>query len=247
MLAVAGHARPHARRPVASTWPTPDNRRRTLYGAVSRHDLDPLLRLFDFPDPNITSDERTGDDRAAAAAVRAQQRVHGPQRQGAGRPRAGRLRRGRRATGSGRPSGCSTAGPPTDARGRSSAWRSSRPPSRRRDDERLTRWEQYAQVLLAAQRIRCSSIDRVANRATAPSHAIRPSGVCDDSTDPRRPVPPRGARPHRRRLRRARPGRRLRRRRAAGRRGRRGRRRPTRWPPSRRTSRRGPSASSSCS
>src|SRR5262249_45729817 len=28
----------------------PDNRRRTLYGSVSRHELNPLLRLFDFPD-----------------------------------------------------------------------------------------------------------------------------------------------------------------------------------------------------
>src|SRR5581483_6885183 len=36
-----------------------DNRRRTLYGHVSRHEPDSLLRLFDFPDPNITSDERT--------------------------------------------------------------------------------------------------------------------------------------------------------------------------------------------
>jgi hypothetical protein len=35
-----------------------DNRRRTLYGFVSRHELNTLLRLFDFPDPNITSDER---------------------------------------------------------------------------------------------------------------------------------------------------------------------------------------------
>lgn len=33
-------------------------RRRTLYGSVSRHNLDPLLRLFDFPDPNITSERR---------------------------------------------------------------------------------------------------------------------------------------------------------------------------------------------
>ena len=49
-------ARSAARR---STWPSPDNRRRTLYAPVSRHDLDGLLRLFDFPDPNITSDERT--------------------------------------------------------------------------------------------------------------------------------------------------------------------------------------------
>src|SRR4029077_14637554 len=30
-----------------------------LYGRVSRHGLNPLLRLFDFPDPNITSDART--------------------------------------------------------------------------------------------------------------------------------------------------------------------------------------------
>jgi mono/diheme cytochrome c family protein len=34
------------------------NKRRTLYGKISRHQLDGLLRLFDFPDPNITSDSR---------------------------------------------------------------------------------------------------------------------------------------------------------------------------------------------
>jgi mono/diheme cytochrome c family protein len=34
------------------------NRRRTFYAAVSRHNLDSLLRLFDFPDPNITCDRR---------------------------------------------------------------------------------------------------------------------------------------------------------------------------------------------
>ena len=36
-----------------------DNRRRTLYAHVSRHDLDGLLRMFDFPDPNITCAKRT--------------------------------------------------------------------------------------------------------------------------------------------------------------------------------------------
>ena len=36
-----------------------NNRRRTLYGFVSRHQLDDLLRLFDFPDPNITAGQRT--------------------------------------------------------------------------------------------------------------------------------------------------------------------------------------------
>jgi hypothetical protein len=35
-----------------------DNHRRTLYARISRHNLNPLLRLFDFPDPNITSDGR---------------------------------------------------------------------------------------------------------------------------------------------------------------------------------------------
>jgi mono/diheme cytochrome c family protein len=36
-----------------------NNRRRTLYASVSRHNLDGLLRLFDFPDPNITSGTRS--------------------------------------------------------------------------------------------------------------------------------------------------------------------------------------------
>jgi hypothetical protein len=38
---------------------SPENRRRTFYASVSRHNLDSLLRLFDFPDPNVTSDART--------------------------------------------------------------------------------------------------------------------------------------------------------------------------------------------
>jgi mono/diheme cytochrome c family protein len=37
---------------------SPANRRRTFYGAVSRHDLNPLLRLFDYPDPNVHAAER---------------------------------------------------------------------------------------------------------------------------------------------------------------------------------------------
>jgi hypothetical protein len=36
-----------------------NNHRRTLYGKISRHSLSPLLRLFDFPDPNVTSDGRS--------------------------------------------------------------------------------------------------------------------------------------------------------------------------------------------
>ncbi|HLW64829.1 MAG TPA: DUF1553 domain-containing protein, partial [Gemmataceae bacterium] len=35
------------------------NKRRTVYAKVSRHELNNLLRLFDFPDANITSERRT--------------------------------------------------------------------------------------------------------------------------------------------------------------------------------------------
>ena len=58
MLAVAGTLDPALGGP-STDLAAPDNRRRTLYGMVSRHELNPLLRLFDFPDPNITSDART--------------------------------------------------------------------------------------------------------------------------------------------------------------------------------------------
>lgn len=37
---------------------TAENKRRTVYGFVSRKDLDPLLALFDFPNPNATSEQR---------------------------------------------------------------------------------------------------------------------------------------------------------------------------------------------
>ncbi len=37
----------------------PANVRRTVYAKISRHDLDSLLRLFDFPDANVTADKRT--------------------------------------------------------------------------------------------------------------------------------------------------------------------------------------------
>ena len=34
------------------------HRRRTLYSRISRHELNSMLRLFDFPDPNLTSERR---------------------------------------------------------------------------------------------------------------------------------------------------------------------------------------------
>jgi mono/diheme cytochrome c family protein len=58
MLAVSGELDESVGGPSADL-AAAGNRRRTLYGSVSRHNLDGLLRLFDFPDPNITSDKRT--------------------------------------------------------------------------------------------------------------------------------------------------------------------------------------------
>ena len=58
MLAVAGNLDPKIGGP-STELASKENRRRTVYAKVSRHDLDSLLRLFDFPDPNVTSDSRT--------------------------------------------------------------------------------------------------------------------------------------------------------------------------------------------
>jgi mono/diheme cytochrome c family protein len=57
MLCVTGNLESTVGGPSADL-SSPDHRRRTLYGSVSRHNLDPVLRLFDFPDPNLTSDRR---------------------------------------------------------------------------------------------------------------------------------------------------------------------------------------------
>jgi cytochrome c553 len=120
------------------------SRRRTVYGMVSRHELNPLLRLYDFPDPNITSGERTvttvplqqlfvlnsefmvGCARALAAHL-----------QDAAGTDAGRIRVAFPLL---------YARPVTDRElrlGLSFLAAGGAP-------ERLTRWEQYAQVLLSA-------------------------------------------------------------------------------------------------
>jgi mono/diheme cytochrome c family protein len=146
MLAVAGKLDRTLGGP-SSELASPDNRRRTLYGSVSRHELNPLLRLFDFPDPNITADERVvttvplqqlyvlnsefliGNAKALAAKLAT-----------AANDDAARIRHaflllyGRPATPREVEMGLeflSTATPPAEAR------------------PTLTRWEQYAQVLLS--------------------------------------------------------------------------------------------------
>jgi cytochrome c553 len=122
------------------------SRRRTVYGAVSRHNLDQLLRLFDFPDPNLTSEKRpvttvplqqlfvlnsefmVAQARALVAALPAgddEARIRAAHLRLYGRPaRADEVALGREFL--------RTPAPPGEPR-----------PS-------LTAWEQYAQVLLAA-------------------------------------------------------------------------------------------------
>ena len=57
---------------LASPSSTEGGDRRTFYAKVSRHSLDNLLRLFDFPDPNITSRQAGRHRRPAPATLRAQ-------------------------------------------------------------------------------------------------------------------------------------------------------------------------------
>ncbi|MDQ6699918.1 MAG: DUF1549 and DUF1553 domain-containing protein, partial [Acidobacteriota bacterium] len=56
LLAVAGNLELRVGGPAEPL--TDQNRRRTIYGTISRTRLDPMLTLFDFPDPNSTADHR---------------------------------------------------------------------------------------------------------------------------------------------------------------------------------------------
>jgi hypothetical protein len=57
LLAVSGRLDPSFGGPTTNL-DAGDNRRRTVYAKISRHELNGLLRLFDFPDANITSEKR---------------------------------------------------------------------------------------------------------------------------------------------------------------------------------------------
>ncbi|MDX1944052.1 MAG: PSD1 and planctomycete cytochrome C domain-containing protein [Pirellulaceae bacterium] len=126
-----------------------NNRRRTLYAKISRHELDPLLRLFDFPDPNITSDQRAvttvplqqlfvlNSDFMTAAAQALAGRLQGETADDASRiQRAYELLYSRPAS------------EREVAIGRE--FLSATDESVETKKVRLTRWERYAQALLAA-------------------------------------------------------------------------------------------------
>jgi len=57
LLAVSGRLDPSFGGPTTNL-DSADNARRTVYAKISRHELNGLLRLFDFPDANITAEKR---------------------------------------------------------------------------------------------------------------------------------------------------------------------------------------------
>ena len=124
-----------------------DNNRRTVYAKISRHDLNYLLRLFDFPDANITSERRTETtvpqqqlfvlnspfviETAKALAARVQKEATSdPERV----QRAFALSYGR----------------PASAEEAEISWRSCNGKDAEPMANRLTRWERLAQILIGS-------------------------------------------------------------------------------------------------
>jgi hypothetical protein len=125
------------------------NSRRTVYGRISRHALNGLLRLFDFPDANITSEKRTETtvpqqqlfvlnspfivEQARALAARAQ---------AATKDDAERVRLVYE---------WAFARPASDADVQLAVrYLSAKDPTEETAKSRLTRWERFSQVLLAS-------------------------------------------------------------------------------------------------
>ncbi|WP_439626311.1 DUF1553 domain-containing protein [Gemmata sp.] len=123
-------------------------KRRTVYAKISRHELDGLLRLFDFPDANVTADKRT------VTTVPQQQLFALNSEFMANQARAFAARVDKLGK--------------TDAEKVAAAYRilfGRAPETRETDlaerflrlpakpDDKLTRWQQYAQVLLASNEL----------------------------------------------------------------------------------------------
>ncbi|MBA4186994.1 MAG: hypothetical protein C0467_03150 [Planctomycetaceae bacterium] len=123
-------------------------KRRTIYAKISRHELDGLLRLFDFPDANATADKRTvttvpqqqlfalNSEFMATQAKALAKRV-----ESLGKTDAERVTAAYRIA----------FGRTPEAREIEMAERFLQLPPK--TDDKLTRWQQYAQVLLASNEL----------------------------------------------------------------------------------------------
>jgi len=147
LLAVSGTLDP-ARGGPTFDLKDPNAKRRTVYAKISRHELDGLLRLFDFPDANVTADRR------AVTTVPQQQLFALNSEFMVTQARAFASRIEKLGT--------------TDAERVTAAYRHAfdREPDTReldlavrflklppRPTDKLTRWQQYAQVLLASSEL----------------------------------------------------------------------------------------------
>ncbi len=147
LLSVAGHL---DATPGGPTYDLRDanNRRRTVYARISRHELDGLLRLFDFPDANVTADRR-------ASTTAPQQQLFALNSEFMAIQAKAFAARIEKAGGA-------------DAERVKAAYRIAyqRPPSDREltlgskfvgakpnPADKLTRWQQYAQILLASNEL----------------------------------------------------------------------------------------------
>jgi hypothetical protein len=123
----------------------PANVRRTVYAKISRHELDGLLRLFDFPDANVTADKRT------LTTVPQQQLfvLNSEFMIRQAKAFAGRVQKGAETDAEriALAYRLAYARPPTDAEVQLGLGFLGEPAA---SDDKLTRWEQYAQALLAA-------------------------------------------------------------------------------------------------
>jgi hypothetical protein len=124
------------------------SKRRTVYAKVSRHELDGLLRLFDFPDANVTSDKRsvTTVPQQQLFALNSDFMVNQAKSFAARIAKAGstdeeRIAAAYRLAYNRKP----------DTREVSLAVAYLKLPAK--PDDRLTRWEQYAQALLASNEL----------------------------------------------------------------------------------------------
>ena len=123
-------------------------RRRTVYAKVSRHELDGLLRLFDFPDANVTADKRTVTTvpqqqlfALNSAFMVSQSQAFSKRIEGQGSTDADRVAAAYRLA----------FGRAPESSELELALRFLKLPPR--TDDKLTRWGQFAQVLLASNEL----------------------------------------------------------------------------------------------
>ncbi len=123
----------------------PNAKRRTVYAKISRHELDGLLRLFDFPDANVTADRRnvTTVPQQQLFALNsefmiAQAKAFASRLEKLGKTDAERVAAAYRLA----------FNRPPEAKEREMAVAFLKMPAKPSDS--LTRWQQYAQALLAS-------------------------------------------------------------------------------------------------